>query len=216
MRMTNILSSAFMLIAAAWHAAGQRQNPGKVLTIESPQRFCLLLPPVIGMDIGVSEGQAVSYCTGGISTLGSRQLPAGAVVSAHVVKTPFMIQITGTLGPMLDLENDAGGGGQYDDASWGIEPLSSCLGYSRYVQLVGGSPEFCVRCCQYEDADWQDYNRTAYCFAGNDREGCHYVIPGNYGPGFSVSFQTDMTGLLPPPRKTLTTSATAVATTTRR
>ncbi|KAJ3212043.1 hypothetical protein HDU67_004103 [Dinochytrium kinnereticum] len=185
-------------MAASNHRRGV-QNFGKVLkalnsaifspnpsALESPQRFCILLPSRLGQSIGESEGSAVSYCTDGITTLGSRPLPPNSVLSAHLVKTESYVQITGSLNVVtLMLEHDAGGGGQYDDASWGIEPFSTCVGHSRYVQLVGGGPDFCLRCCTYKDEMTQDYNKTAPCFAGNDTKGCRFVVPGNYGPGFS-------------------------------
>ncbi|KAJ3212037.1 hypothetical protein HDU67_004097 [Dinochytrium kinnereticum] len=138
------------------------------------------------ISIGESEGSAVAKCVGSANTVGSRRIPEGIIWASHAVKTPNAYQVTGRLNLNALKVSPRGGGGQYDDASWGIEPLSHCLGYDRYVEIVGGDM-FCIRCCNFPkgtDLKSADYDRNAPCFAGNDIAGCHRVVPGNYGPGF--------------------------------
>ncbi|KAJ3096043.1 hypothetical protein HDU97_006300 [Phlyctochytrium planicorne] len=141
-----------------------------------------------GISIGDSEGRALSKCTGLTRTVGSGYIPPGIILSSHVVKTPYAIQATGRLNLIDGLHvSPNGGGGQYDDASWGIEPTSSCAGYDRYVEIVGGDT-FCIRCCKWPagtDLKGKDYDHSSPCFAGNDIAGCAKVVPGEYGPGFS-------------------------------
>ncbi|KAI8850662.1 hypothetical protein BC829DRAFT_388615 [Chytridium lagenaria] len=145
-----------------------------------------------GISIGESEGSAVAKCVGAANTPGSRRIPQPIILSSHAVKTPMAIQVTGRLNLIDGLKvSPRGGGGQYDDASWGIEPLSSCAGYDRYVEIVGGDM-FCIRCCNFPRGTnliSADYDRNAPCFAGNDIAGCARVVPGNYGPGFSFTEQ---------------------------
>ncbi|KAJ3095480.1 hypothetical protein HDU96_001156 [Phlyctochytrium bullatum] len=158
-------------------------TPGKVVQIIDPTSFCLLLPAKPGITIGESEGSAVSKCTGNAGTLGAQRIPAGAVRSAHVVKTPSIIQVTGRIDLVGALQvNPRDGGGQYDDASWGIEPLSACQGYDRYVEIVGGDV-YCLRCCNFPpgtDLKAKDYDKNSP------------LIKGNYGPGFDYKEQPDL------------------------
>ncbi|KAJ3094081.1 hypothetical protein HDU96_001854 [Phlyctochytrium bullatum] len=185
MKTTTILLSAAAL--AAMSSLVSAQTPGKIVALESPSSFCILLPSIAGQSIGESEGSATSHCVeNGIRTSGSRVLPAAAVKSAHYKDAGSYIQITGQLDLDLLRISQRDGGGQYDDASWGIEPLSSCQGWSRYLELVGGD-SFCVRCCKYDDPVGKDHDKNSPCFAGNDLAGCWSNIPGDYGPGFTIN-----------------------------
>ncbi|KAI8850665.1 hypothetical protein BC829DRAFT_415836 [Chytridium lagenaria] len=159
----------------------QAAAPGKIVAIQSPASFCLLLPSLPGQSIGESEGSATSHCVG-TSTNGARSLPASVVKQAHYLDGPGYVQITGQIDMAALRISSRDGGGQYDDASWGIEPTSSCAGYDRYLELVGNDV-FCIRCCKFSDPLKADYDKSSPCYAGNDLAGCETNIPGAYGPG---------------------------------
>ncbi|KAI9205282.1 uncharacterized protein BJ171DRAFT_404806, partial [Polychytrium aggregatum] len=175
--------------------AGPNATAGKwtYLNPADPTDFCLMLPPTKGMGIGASEGQAVSYCTNPSDAPGARQFDSAAVLLAHQVvdyKNNW-IQMTGYLdNNILQIDPTPGSGGQYDDAPWGVEPTSGCLGYTRYIELVGVIPnttraEFCIRCCMIPNiTDAFDHSVDNPCFAGHDTLGCDVDIPGDYSsPG---------------------------------
>ncbi|KAJ3212042.1 hypothetical protein HDU67_004102 [Dinochytrium kinnereticum] len=165
-------------------------TPGKIVAIQSPSSFCLLLPSLPGQSIGESEGSSTSHCVeNGIRTDGSRGIKGSAIRSAHLVDAGKYIQITGQIDMAALQISERDGGGQYDDASWGIEPLSSCQGYDRFLELVGNG-QFCIRCCKYDDPKGADFDKAAPCFAGNDLAGCEADIPGNYGSGFTYNGKT--------------------------
>ncbi|KAJ3331673.1 hypothetical protein HDU76_002518 [Blyttiomyces sp. JEL0837] len=169
---------------AALNRFNSKSRVGHTIAIYNEKSFCMLLPSIPFQAVGESEGTSVSYCTGGAFTKDSRHFPLDAILSAHYYATPDYVQITGTLNQtrlFLSLDDD---GGQYDNAAWGSEPRAECAGHNRFLEIVGGGPEFCIRCCQYQNPTVQDYNHTAPCFAGNDLEGCDNIL-GNYGPGFS-------------------------------
>ncbi|KAJ3111774.1 hypothetical protein HDU96_005364 [Phlyctochytrium bullatum] len=196
MHLTTLLSMlalAALSIAAPTPEPSQQLHDGKVAQIIDQSSFCLLLPAQPGISIGDSEGSAVVKCTGSANTQGSQRIPDGVIKSAHVIKTPNMIQVTGRLDLINGLQvNPSGGGGQYDDASWGIEPLSACYGYDRYVEFVGDQT-FCIRCCRFDGADpkSEDYDKSSGCFAGRDTAGCFELIKGDYGEGFGYKEQSD-------------------------
>ncbi|KAI8850661.1 hypothetical protein BC829DRAFT_431733 [Chytridium lagenaria] len=147
------------------------------------------------ISIGESEGSAVSKCVGNALLPDTLPLDKQFILSAHAVKTPNHIQVTGRINTIGMEISGRGGGGQYDDASWGIEPFSHCLNYDRYVEIVGGDL-YCVRCCNYPAGtdliNVVDQDRTSPCFAGFDTAGCHVVVPGDYGPGFTYTEQADL------------------------
>ncbi|KAJ3100683.1 hypothetical protein HDU97_002026 [Phlyctochytrium planicorne] len=169
--------------------------PNKVLEVLDEKNFCLLLPAVPNISIGASEGNATSTCFGDAGGDGTTKLDSRYIISAHAVKTPRFIQVTGRINLVGLKVSPEGGGGQYDDASWGIEPFSHCLNYDRYVEIVGGD-QFCIRCCNYPEGtnlkDVVDYDRSSPCFAGFDTAGCFKVVPGNYGEGFSYVEQAEL------------------------
>ncbi|KAJ3095481.1 hypothetical protein HDU96_001157 [Phlyctochytrium bullatum] len=157
----------------------------KILHVVDQNDVCLLLPAVPDISIDESEGSAVSKCTAN-GTRDTEPLDKQFILSAHAVKTPNHIQYN-LIGMRV---SERGGGGQYDDASWGIEPFSHCLNYDRYVEIVGGD-QFCIRCCNYPPGtdlrNGVDYDRNSPCYAGYDTAGCARVVPGNYGPGFTYT-----------------------------
>ncbi|KAJ3212036.1 hypothetical protein HDU67_004096 [Dinochytrium kinnereticum] len=160
--------------------------PEKVIQVTDEKNFCLLLPNGKNISIGESEGQAVSKCFGTAGSNDIIRMDSEFILSAHAIKTPDAIQITGRINLFGMEVSERGGGGQYDDASWGIEPFSHCLGYDRYVEIVGGD-YFCVRCCKIPagaDFNVTDHDKNFDCFAGYDINGCVSVIPGDYGEGF--------------------------------
>ncbi|KAJ3100682.1 hypothetical protein HDU97_002025 [Phlyctochytrium planicorne] len=169
--------------------------PNKMLEVLDEKNFCLLLPAVPNISVGESEGNATSTCFGAAGGDGTTKSDSRYIISAHAVKTPKFVQVTGRINLIGLKVSSEGGGGQYDDASGGIEPFSHCLNYDRYVEIVGGD-HFCVRCCNFPEGsnlkDVIDLDKNSPCFIGNDTDGCVKVIPGNYGEGFSYVEQAEL------------------------
>lgn len=61
----------------------------------------------------------------------------------------------------------------------GVLPESGCADHPAYLEYIGASV-FCLRCCNYAFSN--------YCNPSNDTIGCRLGIPGNYGPGFDVTY----------------------------
>ncbi|KAJ3415749.1 hypothetical protein HDV05_004213 [Chytridiales sp. JEL 0842] len=190
-------SSSFAPLAAAallvpWSQFVSAQGAsGKIVAVNSATSFCLLLPRNPFETIGHSEGNAKSRCFG-TSTSGAGNIPSNGVKSAHFVQTQYYTQITGYLDPGVIQLDTSDSGGQYDDASWGIEPTSHCQNFDRYLELVSGNGLFCIRCCKLrpgQSFDQADHDRNFPCFAGNDLAGCYANIPGDYGGGFSNDYK---------------------------
>ncbi|KAJ3138214.1 hypothetical protein HK101_003749 [Irineochytrium annulatum] len=153
---------------------------GKIVTIQSANAFCLLLPSTRGQGIGASEGSAKSFCHGSASTPGSQRMPNGAIESAHFVAANGYLQVTGAINETLLGIDQSDGGGQYDNAPHGSEPSSGAQPspYNYYVEIIEGG-RFCMRTCTTSGQ-----NETSPCNMHRDTEGCEAVIGGNYGPGF--------------------------------
>ncbi|KAI8811441.1 hypothetical protein BJ742DRAFT_797758 [Cladochytrium replicatum] len=157
---------------------------GKSLVVESIQKFCIFLPPLPTLTVLESEGccgtcdrlktnqcasvatDAVVHCTDPSIAPGAKQLPAGLIASAHLVKAAdgSKIQITGTLNNVYIMANDDGG--QYDHTNTGQYEVNSppgggVSGYDEYVNLVG-TGVFCIQLCK----------GTYNCNSDNDYTGC--------------------------------------------
>ncbi|KAJ3313212.1 hypothetical protein HDU76_002705 [Blyttiomyces sp. JEL0837] len=185
MHLISILTSVALIISGtkiSTVAAGDCTS--KTVSIISDSQFCLLLPGQDYQSIGESEGSAVSKCYG-MSLPCSDTIPSDAIISAHFVETDEYVQVTGRIDTDMLKIGSSGGGGQYDDASWGSEPKSNCAGYPRYLELVetGGNSIYCIRCCKNESGG----DVGGPCDASNDTKGCEADIPGDYGDSKSKS-----------------------------
>ncbi|EGG09751.1 uncharacterized protein MELLADRAFT_34304 [Melampsora larici-populina 98AG31] len=172
----------------------------QTLYVNSLNDFCLWAPPSGQQEIGDSEEYEVAWCTK--PGRGTRQIPAGALISAHFLSTPHYVQITGYIdGPALDIKrpND---GGELDPH--GATSLGNPIGSLVYTTAFGGKVqqvkewmnfmgdgEFCFRICKPGDPQaW------LYCQHIYDVMGCFWVMPGNYN---QTGFDSCDGDSLPPP-----------------
>lgn len=172
----------------------------QTLYVNSLNDFCLWAPPSGQQEIGSSEEYEVAWCTK--PGHGTRQIPAGALISAHFLSTPHYVQITGYIdGPALNIKRPDGGG-ELDPH--GATSLGNPIGSLVYTTAFGGGvqqvkewmnfmgdTEFCFRICKPGDPEaW------LYCQHIYDVMGCFWVMPGNYNQTGFDSCEGDS---LPPP-----------------
>ncbi|CEQ41592.1 SPOSA6832_03313 [Sporobolomyces salmonicolor] len=149
--------------------------------------FCLWAPPTPGQTIGDSEQVEVAWCTA--SGHGARVIPQGAIHSAHFLKTPHYIQVTGT-GDFTSINIARGDeGGELDPhgATGNGNPIGGLVFSNgqqihEWTSFISDS-EFCFRVCPDADDAW-------------DLQGCQWNEPGNYGDGYD-SCDGDSTDLPP-------------------
>lgn len=160
-------------------------NNGKIVRLNSIDDFCLLMPKGPDITIGVSEGDAISYCTTDDLTQGARRMenPGSFITGAHFVKGPDYVQITGALNYEVFGLVNGDDGGMYDDAPKGSEPYSFCEGYASYVEIISYNL-YCMRCCE------QDEHSSGPCDMTRDTAGCWNVIGGSYELGYTNENQT--------------------------
>ncbi|KAG0143976.1 hypothetical protein CROQUDRAFT_660494 [Cronartium quercuum f. sp. fusiforme G11] len=171
----------------------------QTLYVNSLTDFCIWAPPSGQQRIGDSEEYEVAWCTK--SGHGTRQIPAGALRSAHFLSTPHYIQISGAIdGPALNIQKNDEGGELDPHGATGLgNPIGSLVyttAFGKGVQQVKewmnfmGDGEFCFRICNPRDP-----NAWLYCQHIYDVMGCTWVMPGNYGGGFDSCLGDSM----PPP-----------------
>ncbi|POY72197.1 hypothetical protein BMF94_4773 [Rhodotorula taiwanensis] len=161
----------------------------QTLWINSLSDFCLYAPPKTAT-IGDSERYEVAWCTK--AGHGARLIPAGALKSAHFVKTPKYIQITGTgdFTKMKIAKGDDGGELDPHGADGNGNPIGAVVlttAFSGRLEQVHewhqfiGANEFCIRICRNDNPDnWK------WCNHIYDTEGCYWNDPGRYGSGFDT------------------------------
>ncbi|EGF99813.1 uncharacterized protein MELLADRAFT_94094 [Melampsora larici-populina 98AG31] len=156
----------------------------QTLYVNSLNDFCLWAPPSGQQEVGNSEEYEVAWCTK--PGRGTRQIPAGALISAHFLSTPHYVQITGFIdGPALNIKKKDDGGELDPHGATGLgNPIGSLV----YTTAFGGGVqqvkewmnfmadgEFCFRICKPGDPQaW------LYCQHIYDVMGCVWVMPGNY------------------------------------
>ncbi|KAJ3021659.1 UNVERIFIED_CONTAM: hypothetical protein HDU68_009522 [Siphonaria sp. JEL0065] len=157
-------------------------RPGEQVYIKDEKNFCINLPNPdsiflknnfynngIKPSVVQAEGFVRAFCTGDYVTPGALRLPAGAILSAHVVKNftttgSNYIQIHGRMDcGVLGINCDGSSPGAYDDggqydnggfSSCGKEPYSGVdasasgnSGFKEYVEMAGDGI-FCMRVCE--------------------------------------------------------------------
>ncbi|GAA5863468.1 hypothetical protein JCM3774_005304 [Rhodotorula dairenensis] len=161
----------------------------QTLWINSVNDFCLYAPPKRAT-IGDSERNEVAWCTK--AGHGARLIPAGAIKSAHFIKTKRYIQLTGT-GDFRKIKiapRDDGGELDPHGADGNGNPIGAVVltkAFSGRLEQVHewhqfiSATEFCIRICRNDDPDnWK------WCNHIYDTEGCWWNDPGNYGRGFDT------------------------------
>ncbi|GAA6021779.1 hypothetical protein JCM8202_004347 [Rhodotorula sphaerocarpa] len=161
----------------------------QTLWINSVNDFCLYAPPKTAT-IGDSERYEVSWCTK--AGHGTRLIPAGALKSAHFIRTKRYIQISGT-GDFTKMKigrGDAGGELDPHGADGNGNPIGAVVltnAFSGKLEQVKewhqfiGANKFCIRICRNDDPDnWK------WCNHIYDTEGCYWSDPARYGSGFDT------------------------------
>ncbi|KWU41160.1 carbohydrate-binding module family 13 protein [Rhodotorula sp. JG-1b] len=158
---------------------------------DSPSAKCqTLYAPPKKATIGDSESYEVSWCTK--AGHGARLIPAGALKSAHFIKTDRYIQITGTgdFTKMKIVPGDQGGELDPHGADGNGNPVGAVVltkafkgeleQVHEWHQFISAT-EFCIRICRNSDPDnWK------WCNHIYDTEGCWWNDPGNYDLGFDT------------------------------
>ncbi|EUC64924.1 carbohydrate-binding module family 13 protein [Rhizoctonia solani AG-3 Rhs1AP] len=176
--------------------------------VNSASDFCVWGPPKPNGVIGEIEQIVVSYCTA--PGRGTRVMPEGTLKSAHFVKTPDYVQVTGT-GDFTKIGIKAGdAGGELDPH--GADKLGNPHGGLVFSNAFSAGPsglgvqmhewtnfqsatDFCIRACKDGPGAKQ---RCQHIY---DLTGCQWNIPGEYGAGFT-NCEGDSTipmGLYPQP-----------------
>ncbi|GAA5888123.1 hypothetical protein JCM5296_005442 [Sporobolomyces johnsonii] len=162
--------------------------------VNSVEDFCLWAPPTPGQTIGDSEQVEVAWCTA--SGHGARVIPEGSIHSAHFLRTPHYIQVTGT-GDFTSINIARGDeGGELDPhgATGNGNPIGGLVFSNgqqihEWTSFISDS-EFCFRVCPDADDAW------LWCQHIYDLQGCQWNEPGNYGDGFDTC-DGDSTNLPP-------------------
>lgn len=150
-----------VLLSAAGIAYGQNSNPspGLAIALENSKSFCLIASPFGSQNIAGMEKAAKSTCFGNPSgAMPGMKMKDGLIQSAHVVKTPHYIQVTGQLNGVAGGYNPADEGTQFDDSlasQKGVLPESGCVGYPMYLEYFSGS-QYCLRCCHHAFSSYCD------------------------------------------------------------
>ncbi|CAE6456622.1 unnamed protein product [Rhizoctonia solani] len=176
--------------------------------VNSASDFCVWGPPKPNGVIGEIEQIVISYCTA--PGRGTRLMPEGTLKSAHFVKTPDYVQVTGT-GDFTKIGIKAGdSGGELDPH--GADKLGNPHGGLVFSNAFSAGPsglgvqmhewtnfqsatDFCIRACKDGPGAKQ---RCQHIY---DLTGCQWNIPGDYGTGFT-NCEGDSTipmGLYPQP-----------------
>ncbi|KAG8691217.1 hypothetical protein FRC11_005824 [Ceratobasidium sp. 423] len=177
--------------------------------VNSASDFCVWGPPKPNGAIGDIEQIVVSYCTA--PGRGTRLMPEGTLKSAHFVKTPDYVQVTGT-GDFTKIGIKAGdSGGELDPH--GADKLGNPHGglvfsnaFSAGASGLGvqmhewtnfqSATDFCIRACKDGPGAKQ---RCQHIY---DLTGCQWNIPGEYSAGGFTNCEGDSTipmGLYPQP-----------------
>ncbi|CUA67923.1 hypothetical protein RSOLAG22IIIB_13573 [Rhizoctonia solani] len=176
--------------------------------VNSASDFCVWGPPKPNGVIGEIEQIVVSYCTA--PGRGTRLMPEGTLKSAHFVKTPDYVQITGTGDFSLIGIKRGDTGGELDPH--GADKLGNPHGGLVFSNAFSAGPsglgvqmhewtnfqsatDFCIRACKDGPGAKQ---RCQHIY---DLTGCQWNIPGEYGAGFT-NCEGDSTipmGLYPQP-----------------
>ncbi|KAB5589430.1 Carbohydrate-binding module family 13 protein [Ceratobasidium theobromae] len=162
------------------------------LYVNSASDFCIWGPPKPDSVIGEIEQIVVAYCT--TPGRGTRLMPEGTLKSAHFLKTPDYVQVTG-VGDFTKIgirrgdeggELDPHGADKLGNPHGGLvfsnafEPGSSGLGVQMHEWTnFQSATEFCIRACK----DGPMARRR--CQHIYDILGCGWNIPGQYGDGFT-------------------------------
>lgn len=160
------------------------------LRLIDQDNWCLLFPTDTSKPIGETEQYASIKCSPSMVSRSGGKLPAlnsGVIVTTHFSTgssedgQDTWVQMGGGFNGDAYPLHPGDSGGQYDSSGvadparpdlLGSPRGSSCLGYDRYVELLGPwYRNYCVRCCKGPNAD-------NYCNWRLSGEACGTVFPG--------------------------------------
>ncbi|KAI7876473.1 uncharacterized protein EV154DRAFT_65744 [Mucor mucedo] len=160
-----ILFASLLLVVVQAFPLNKR-GTGASISVNSSQDFCSYLPPGPGKSVSATERDATPFCTN--STTYADAFPPGFIKSAHFLRTPTYVQVTGRINHTVYDILVEDGGGQYDVKNL---PQGTCNGLKHWVNLIEpDSEQFCIRCCQIKTD----------CNIGLSTYGCRRIVPGDY------------------------------------
>ncbi|KAG8720118.1 hypothetical protein FRC08_001143 [Ceratobasidium sp. 394] len=162
------------------------------LYVNSVSDFCVWGPPKPNGAIGDIEQIVVAYCT--TPGRGTRLMPEGTLKSAHFLRTPDYVQVTG-VGDFTKIgikPGDAGGeldphgadklgnphGGLVFSNAFSAGPSGLGVQMHEWTNFQSAT-EFCIRACK------DGPGARARCQHIYDLQGCLWNVPGQYGAGFT-------------------------------
>lgn len=110
--MKSVLFASLILVVAQALPLNKRGR-GVDISVNSSQDFCSYLPPGLGQSISATENDASPFCTN--SNNYANAFPSGFIQSAHFVRTPTFVQVTGRINHTVYDILVEDGGGQYDN-----------------------------------------------------------------------------------------------------
>jgi len=173
--------------APAFAQVGSKVDPAsmsRLISLNSVNDFCVFGPPTKDNEpIGNIEEKVVAYCSQPRN--GARIIPDGALKSAHYVKTPLYVQISGTWdGTAVDIAaGDYGGeldphGATGEGNPVGGNVTSNVSGsdvfYEEWMMYVS-SDAFCLRICTADDPK-NNITAALQCEHELDVMGCNFVM----------------------------------------
>ncbi|BEI87532.1 uncharacterized protein CcaverHIS019_0102500 [Cutaneotrichosporon cavernicola] len=158
----------------------------RLLTLNGIDDFCLYGPPEEGPDslIGNVEPIVVAYCSKPRNN--ARLIPDGAIHSAHLIKTPLYVQISGMWDGTTANIPAGDSGGELDPH--GAENKGNPVGGNVTTNLANGQDifyeewmmfisfdQFCLRICTAEDPA-KGVTAALQCEHELDIMGCRFVM----------------------------------------
>lgn len=105
-----LFASLFLVVVQAFPL--NKRGTGASISVNSSQDFCSYLPPGPGQSVSATEKNASPFCTN--STTYAEAFPPGFIRSAHFLRTPTYVQVTGRINHTVYDILVEDGGGQYD------------------------------------------------------------------------------------------------------
>lgn len=124
----NFILFASLLLVVAQAFPLNKRGTGASISVNSSQDFCSYLPPSPGKSVSATERDATPFCTN--STSYADAFPPGFIKSAHFLRTPTYVQVTGKINHTVYDILVEDGGGQYDVKVSYNNYIQFCLTYA--------------------------------------------------------------------------------------
>ncbi|TIB01304.1 hypothetical protein E3P96_02434 [Wallemia ichthyophaga] len=155
----------------------------RLVSINSIDDFCFFGPKEANVTIGDTEDEQVAWCTKPRNN--ARVIPDGTITSAHFVKTPAYVQVSG-FGDLTKIGvKDADYGGELDPhgATGDGNPVGgnvtsdivngTSISYAEWMEFISYE-QFCIRICTASNDTW---GAPVMCEHKLDEMGCSFVMP---------------------------------------